>query len=243
MPSCHRKSYHRQEGVTLMDSALSLSTIFFVVGALALVVVTNLRWNKIRRELFPNGMPNGEETGGRANLVTVRAGLGAQLLARSLDLIRSASDPAARAGVEALKAASGAEGEKAIERVLAEAVESAEIHSVLLGKNDTYVYVVALPTRAEHAHLLRRNSPFAAGWLCHAELLRDAIRNGKGGANFAGMTSMLLFVSADGNEAKLQLSCCDATSMLIPATLAEGTPDRSPEVRTSNLEVDFRLAA
>lgn len=226
------------------DGMFTLGVVLLVAAVILVLVIRTLQWKKMRKVLFPNGMDGASGKGIVEGHILPWPGLGAQLMARSLGMLATDSSSAARAGTQALKKVQSLAGSgKAIEDVLQSAIETAEDKSTLLRAGDLYVYVVAIPNRHEHAHLLRRHPAFAAGWRQHAELLRSTISADKSGPGFAGMAALLLFVGSDGGESKLQLSCADANSVLIPMTLAEGLDSEAHGAALSNYAMDFKLAA
>jgi hypothetical protein len=217
--------------------------VVFLVGVVPVLAWARYRWAKLKPEIFPDQTKN--DTGTSANptgTLAARTERAARLITRARTLLEKEDAPEARIAAEALRKieASSAETAPAIETLMTKALETAEVGSLLLGSGGLYVYVVVIPNRHEHAHLLRRYAPFSGGWRCHAELVRASlIASGE----FSGLAALLLFLSPEGKESTLQLSCADANSILIPPTLVEGQDLKTAGVKTLDASVEFSLAA
>jgi hypothetical protein len=228
------------------SSELLIGLLVLLAGIGIVWLIAFLRWNKLGKELFPNGVGGYAGAQAAPKTIGIRSGLASRLIERSLHLLDGDASPTAATAARALRSVGAMPGTtKAMDDLIAKSLETAEVRSVLLGTGGLYTYMLVVPNRHDHSHLLRRHAPFSGGWRQHAEVLRKALSTAEEspGGQFKGMASLLLFLSPEGEESRLQISCADQTSMLIPLSLAEAEDAKVEGVKTSDLAMDFKLAA
>lgn len=241
-------SYSSEGGLGVETTSTDFSLvvtglIVFLAGIVPVALWARYRWGKMKHELFPEEIENQVVVGTTVGeALSVRGERASRLITQARIILEKEDWPQARAATQALRnvEASTSETGPAIDELMKKALETAEVGSLLLGSGGLYVYVVVIPNRHEHTHLLRRYAAFSSGWRCHAELIRASlIASGQ----FSGMAAILLFLSPEGKENTLQLSYADTNSILIPSTLVEAEDLRTPGVQTHNASVEFSLAA
>jgi hypothetical protein len=205
-----------------MNDILIYGILIMVVAILAVFFWTRFRWSKLKPELFPelleaehNAGPfteGGKQTERRwlMNIPAILAGV-----QRTLEKTRV---PEEQALVEALRKVEAAAPQlpAAVRSVVTASLESAELHSLLVNSQGLYAYIVAVPNRHEHPHLIRRYTPFATGWINHASLVKASLMSS---GEFSGLISYLFFLSPDDREGLLLLSYADASTELVPSRL------------------------
>ena len=219
-------------------------SVCIVLLAIAVVVFTaRKRWARIRILIEDaDGKSVPSSTSPDTQKFQMNPGLAASLVSRSEELLKLNSDPLSVSGAEAIRLIKGQPAAlKTMDDLMNAARTGADVKSALLFADGVFVYVVVIPRRHEHAHLLRRYPAFAGGWRKHAELLRESLD--RGSAPFHNLLCMLLFLSPDGGECRLQLSSIGKSSLLLPAPLAEENDAAQDGVVIRDLSVEFRLAA
>jgi hypothetical protein len=136
--------------------------------------------------------------------------------------------------------AAGQETALAIGSLIHESLNKAELASLLFGEGGTYVYVVVAPNRHDLAQLIGRYPQFSAGWRHHAEALRSSLM--AIGA-FRGITSLLFFLSPEGNESIARLGYAGPSSMLVPSALARSEDLSAGDVKALDASFEFTLGA
>jgi len=224
-------------------SAALTGLVVLIVGIFPVLIWARYRWVKLKVELFPDEVEKDSSvktTPGGA--LPARAGCALRLLTHARSLLDKEDSPEAKVAANALRKleTSSAQTAPAIEELIDQALETADVRSLLLGSGGLYVYVVVVPNRHEHSHLLRRYAPFSAGWRYHLEIARASVM---ASGQFFGLAAILLFLSPEGKENILQVSCVSPNSMLIPSTLVEGDDFKTMGVKTHDASLEFTLAA
>jgi hypothetical protein len=127
----------------------------------------------------------------------------------------------------------------AVRSVVVKAVESGELGSLLLGKGGLYAYVIAVPNRHEHPHLIRRYAPFLAGWAGHAELVRASLASG--GA-FSAVIAYLFFLSPDAKDGVLLVSYASPEMLLVPSRLLQASQSKSGDCKAVDAAMEFKMS-
>ncbi len=223
----------------ITDGDPTAAVVIFLLGVAGIVLWAILRWRKIGPELFPDSVQPDESPGVAQPVVGVQIHCASRLIERAAALLEEDDSPLARLGVDALrKFELSDEIAPAIDALMMKSRESASLESLMVRKDGSYAYVVAVPSRHEHAHLLRRYAPFAAGWRHHLELVRASLTaNG----TFMNMVAMLLFLNPEKKESVLQISCCDQGSVLIPSPLAERSDLNQAGLAVLDSSIEFNL--
>ncbi len=204
----------------------------------AVLIWARYRWVKLRPEFFPV-----DKTSGGVRQDALRAARVADsVVKRAKTVLEQESTPEATVAAGALRIFEGASNDAtaAFDALISKAHGSAEVGSLLLGSGGLYVYLVVVPDRHEHARLLRRYPFFASGWRQHAEMVRASLL---ASGDFVGMAAILVFLSPEGRDCVLQLSCITADSMLIPQTLIEAEDLTASGVKAHTASFEFSLAA
>jgi hypothetical protein len=165
-----------------------------------------------------------------------------RLLSRAEALFEQENTPETTAAATAIKqvVAAGQETALAIGSLIHESLNKAELASLLFGEGGTYVYVVVAPNRHDLAQLIGRYPQFSAGWRHHAEALRSSLM--AIGA-FRGITSLLFFLSPEGNESIARLGYAGPSSMLVPSALARSEDLSAGDVKALDASFEFTLGA
>jgi hypothetical protein len=227
-------------------SPFSFGIILLALGILGVTLWGFYRWSRLKPELFPNS-EQPDYTSGEASAIDKEAGM-AQLLDR-LPMILTGARRALEKGhsiEDRLPAAimRKLETETAgfvsvIKDVLARSLESAEMHSVLMRQANLFVYIVAIPGRHEHPHLIRRYPAFSEGWGAHANLLRAGLTRG---SEFHSLISFLFFLNPDGRGGALYVSYEDAEITLLPSGLIRETERKNQNAKTLDSRYEFSLS-
>lgn len=223
---------------------LLIPVLFFAACVLLVTAVAWLRWRQLKPQLFPpTGRARGDEEGdaGGRRGAALRPQNVPRLLGELRGVLEKEKTPEAQTLLEAARGLeSGApEFPAAVHSVLVRAVESGELSSLLVARQGAYAYIVAVPNRHEHPHLLRRYAPFAAGWAEHARLVRDSLMSG---GEFTVMLAYLFFLSPDAKEGILLASCVSPKMMLVPSRLSQGTGPKGGVCKTLDAALEFKLA-
>jgi hypothetical protein len=229
--------YHLPE--LLDDYPIIVAVLFLALGLIPAFVWVRNRWLKLKPELFPDA---GKSVADNASQHAQIAGPErvTAILARAKAMLEKEKQPEAQTGVAVLAKLQGLSGESAmaIHTLLAHALDTADLSSLLLGRGGLYAFVVVVPNRHEHAHLLRRYPAFSAGWRYHAEVVRASLI---ASGDFSGLAAILFFLSPEGGESTLLVSCADRNRMLLPAALAQGEDRKAANVATYDGSVNFSL--
>ena len=131
-------------------------------------------------------------------------------------------------------------GAGALSTLIAQALASADIASLLVRSGDTYCYFLAVPNRFENAATLRRHPAFSSGWCAHLAALRDKVG---AGAPHSTLIAFAFFLDPDGGESLLQLSFVEKAQMRVPTSMLDARAARTEEVEPLDLSMEFKLAA
>ena len=225
------------------DDIVVYEIAVFLLGILAVVVLAVRKWKKLGPELFPTtGTVDETATVDPQKTQAARGEFAARLVARAREILEKEGTAPSLAAVEALrKLEASAETPVAVDALMTKALETAGVESLLVRSGGFYAYLVAIPNRHEHAHLLRRYAAFSGGWRRHFELVRGSLIASSG--DFSAMAAIVFFLNPERKESTLQVSCCNANLMLIPATLAEGADLTAPGVTVLDTSMEFSSAA
>lgn len=224
----------------LFDLVLALSLLS--IGVVPVVLWARHRWKKLGPEIFP-ALDKDHTNHARNNPSATRVQSAARLITRVRALLDQETAAEARSGAELLKKieASSAEAAPLIDNLIASALETADVSSLLLATgNGQFLYAVAIPNRHEHPHLLRRYEAFSSGWRRHAEQMRASLT---ASGEFSILTAVLLFLSPEGRESALRISCVGPDSILVPPTLMDAHDVKAAAVKPFDASLEFSLAA
>ena len=232
-----------------MDTESSLISWLLLFSALGVAIVAawaNFRWSKLKPELFPPAEQAGQaEEEAAAMPRGASSDLWLQNVPGILNGVQRALErektPEAQTLLEATRRLGAAAPElpAAVRSVVVKAVESGELGSLLLGKGGLYAYVVAVPNRHEHPHLIRRYAPFAAGWAGHAELVRASLASS--GA-FSAVVAYLFFLSPDAKDGVLLVSYASPEMLLVPGRLLQGPQSKGGDCKAVDAEMEFKMS-
>jgi hypothetical protein len=204
------------------------------------------RWSRLRPELFPAPVaPRGPEAGheaAHAAAARFAPGRAARVLADARGALERAGGPEAEAVLSAVRRLDPLAAQLAgvVHEVVARSLETAEVQSVLVAERGTYAYVVVVPNRHEHDHLLRRHASFAAGWRDHLEGVRASLL---AGGEFSALAVFLFFLEPGAGESVLLVSYADAGRVVLPGALAHEADTGDPAVAILDASVEFTLSA
>lgn len=202
------------------------------------------RWTSLRAQLLPP-----QSTDDAAQAASTSAGRRsvrerfANLVRTSRALLANAGHPETELGASILcklEEDAPTEAFAAMDNAVKEAIESAEIRSVLVKADDACVYFIVLPNRPEHLRLLNRNATFSGGWLHHVNTLRASLTENGAVPN---IVILLCSVNPATLNATLQVTCADASTVMMPSSLAGGKDLTAPGVKAFDGGADFNLAA
>jgi hypothetical protein len=204
------------------------------------------RWSKLQPELFP---PTDEATQDEEEAATRHKGASSDLWLKNVSgllagvgrALEREKTPEAQTLLEATRKLEAAAPElpAAVRSVVIKAAESGELGSLLLGKDGLYAYVVAVPNRHEHPHLIRRYAPFSAGWAGHAELVRDSLASS---GDFSAMLAYLFFLSPDATDGVLLVSYASPEMLLVPSRLLQGSQSKSGNCKAVDAAIEFKMS-
>lgn len=225
------------------DGDISAVDMFWLIVAILLLhaIYLAVRWRWLGKQLFSED----KAAAGKPVDEAARE-IDAELLHRVFrnagQAIAAEAAPASATLLAAWKKAEGGLRKlaEAAEPVVRHALESAQLDSVLVSGGDDYLYVVAVPSRHEHAHLLRRHAAMKAGWPAHLNEVRSALAAGH---PFSSLLGFLLFFSPDSRSGVLLLSWADATRGIVPAGLATRKELSEPNVLETDVRLEFAIAS
>jgi hypothetical protein len=204
------------------------------------------RWGRVRPRLRFDETAGEEGKGGSASSASVARSTIRERFVNlgraSLALLRNAGCAEADAGASAVRILEGAPLEvfSAMDAAVEDAIESAEVRSVMIEADSACVYFAVLPNRPEHLRLLNRNSTFAGGWLQHVNAVRASLMASTGISN---IVFLLCAVNPLTLNSTLHVTCANAHNILIPSSLADRDDLAIPGVKGFDGRVDFNLAA
>lgn len=221
--------------------------LLFSTLAVSLVAVwARFRWSRLKPELFPPTDQAGQdEEEATANHRGASSDLWLQNVPGILTGVQRALErektPEAQTLHEATRKLEAAVPElpAAIRSVVVKAIESGELGSLLLGKHGLYAYIVAVPNRHEHSHLIRRYAPFSAGWAEHVELVRASLTSS---GDFSAMLAYLFFLSPDAKDGVLLMSYASPEMLLVPSRLLQGSQSKSSDCKTVDAAMEFKMS-
>jgi hypothetical protein len=219
--------------------------LFSALGVALVVAWATFRWSKLKPALFPR--PTQAEQDDDESSARHSDGLSTWLknvpgiLDRVPRALENEKTPEALTLLEASRKMKAAAPELpvAAQSVIIKALESGELSSLLLGKQGLYAYIVAVPNRHEHPHLIRRYAPFSAGWAEHADLVKASLMSS--GA-FSTLLSYLFFLSPDANEGILLMSYADRETTLIPSRLLQGSQLKAEAYKGVDAAMEFKMS-
>lgn len=216
------------------------------LGAGLVVVWARWRWSKLKPELFPEeggegldeeeSAPKGGGLGSASWLQNVPG-----LLAGVRHALERERTPEAQTLLEAARRVEAAAPElpAAVRSLISRAVESGELSSLLVGRQGLYAYVVAVPNRHEHPHLLRRYAPFSAGWAEHADVVRASLASS---GDFSAVLAYLFFLSPDAKDGLLLVSYASAETLLVPSRLLQGSRWKGGACKAVDAALEFKMS-
>jgi hypothetical protein len=229
------------------ESYLGIWLLLFSTFGVSLVAAwASFRWSRLKPELFP---PTDEAAQDEEEAVTKRRRASSDqwlqnvpgLLAGVRRALEGEQTLEAQTLLDATRKVEAAAPELpvAVRSVVIKAVESGELGSLLLGQDGLYTYIVAVPNRHEHPHLIRRYAPFSAGWASHAELVRDSLASS---GDFSAMLTYLFFLSPDAKDGVLLVSYASPEMLLVPSRLLQGSQSKSGSCKAVDAAMEFKMS-
>jgi hypothetical protein len=228
-----------------MDDPLIFGLLLLAVGILIVAIWARLRWTKLKPALFPqqdeteqaennsaagNGGPNSRQWFKDVPAILVGA---RRMLERE-------QIPEAQQPVDALrKLEATPQLAAAVQSVITKSLESAELHSLLVRLQGVYAYIVVVPNRHEHPHLIRRYAPFSAGWTNHADLVKAWLISS---GDFSALISYLFFLSPDAKEGVLLVSYADADTEFVPGRLTQEAELKRANAKIVDASLEFKMS-
>ncbi|HVG19624.1 MAG TPA: hypothetical protein VNI02_11265 [Blastocatellia bacterium] len=230
-----------------MDATFGIFILLFtVLGVGTAAAWAHFRWSKLKPLLFPLTDETDQYGGEFAAEVNSRGQPlwlknVPQLLSGVHRMLEKEEGPEVQAVLEASRKlqTDAPELAVAIQSVIVKAVESGELKSLLVGKQDLYAYIVVIPNRHEHPHLIRRYAPFSAGWAGHADLVRASLISSNA---FSAMLGYLFFLSPDAKEGILLMSYADPNIMLVPSSLLQGSQLKGVTCKAMDAAMEFNMS-
>lgn len=221
--------------------------LFSTLGVAAVAVWASISWSKLKTELFPpiDEAAQDEEEEAAGKHKGASSDLWLQNVPGLLTGVRRALEREKTAEAQTLLEATreleavAPELPAAVRSVVVKAVESGELGSLLLGKGGLYAYVVAVPNRHEHPHLISRYSPFSAGWVGHAELVRDSLASS---GDFSAMLAYLFFLSPDAKDGIILVSYASPEMLLAPTRLLPGSQSKNGNCKAIDAAMEFKMS-
>jgi len=220
--------------------------VMMALGVVPVGLWARYRWSRLRPELFPAPVarPSWDADHDAARVAAARfaPGRAARVLADIRGALERAGGPEAEAIVAAARTLDPLTAQLAgvVHDVTARALETAEVQSALVAERGTYAYVVVVPNRHEHDHLLRRHARFAAGWRDHLEGVRASLL---AGGEFTALTAFLFFLEPVAGESVVLVSFADPGRVVVPGALAHDADTGNPAVAILDASVEFTLSA
>jgi hypothetical protein len=217
--------------------------------SLVLVIVwARIRWKRLKAELFPAPGLSEEEEDGALPAIRGSAELEPwlkdvpRLLGGVQRALEKEKSPEAQTLLEAARRLETAAPElpAAAQSVIMQALDTGELKSLLLSKQGLHAYVVAIPNRHEHSHLIRRYAPFSAGWGEHADLVRTSLA---ASGDFSALVGYLFFLSPDAKEGILLASYADPDTLLVPSSLFQGSQPKGGACKAVDASMEFKMSA
>jgi|SRR5262245_40721193 len=225
--------------------SIVITILILAAGLVPVVLWARWRWKKLKPDLFSEAelKADGPEQQ-NAGTATAPPSLEAvtRLLTRAESILEGENLPETTIAAEAIHrlACAASQIAPAIGAVIQESLEKAELTSLLLGDDGLYSYIVVVPNRHDHAHLIGRYVPFSAGWRLHATSLRESL---KSSGAFRGLTALLFFLSADRKECIARIAWAGPDCILIPSALAQSGDLSVTGVKVLDSSFEFSLAA
>lgn len=222
---------------------LAVVLLAFVGGIAIVVIWARHRWSKLKPELFPveeTSSAEDRQFSAPSRSLGVGTDTVTSLLARAISVLQEQKTPEAVVAVSAIQklVASIRELTTQIYSLMGKALDTAEIQSLVIGDGRTYAYVVVVPNRHEHPHMLGRYTPFLAGWRQHLCGIRASLA---ASGEFANLTCLLLFLSPSGKDSAFLVSHATTDLTLIPAVLLQRGDLKLADVRTLDAFMEFDL--
>jgi len=227
---------------TIWGLLLLLPTLF---GILGVGIWTRYRWLRLKPVLFPelvapqepdsSVVDETEKKRERFNVPAILHGLQGVL----------EKDPTPQAQL-LLKAAHTLEASiptpklsEAVQSLLTKSTETAAVQSGLIRAGASYAYIVVVPNRHEHPHLIRRYECFAGGWSQHAKLVKASlIASGP----FDSLIGYLFFINPDAKEGVLLVSYANGRTLIVPSTLIQEEEIKLDELSPSSAALEFKIS-
>jgi len=232
-----------------MEEAFSLGITLLLLLGIAIATVNAwayYRWSKLKPVLFPlSDENNQQEAGSPASDINPEQHLWLKdvpsILGRVQHVLEREKTLETQALLKALRKLETAAPElpAIAQSVITKTLKSAELHSLLVGAQGIYAYIVVIPNRHEHPHLIRRYAPFASGWGEHAEMVKASLMSS--GACSA-LISYLFFLSPDAKEGLLLVSYSDRDISLVPSNLLQGAELKRASSRAVDAALEFRMS-
>lgn len=224
---------------------IALVIILMVVGFLAVAVYLSIRWDRLKTELFPQFdivalnneiSPKNESLQNRRWLKDIQLIIaGAN---RAVEREKSSEIQVQTESFQKIESI-GAKFAEAVRSVITKSLETAELHTLLVNIQGLYVYVVVIPNRHEYPHLIRRYSPFSAGWVYHINLIKNSLAHNGDALTLIGY---LFFLSPDFKEGIVLVSYADAQTDFVPGTLVYDAELELPNVKIWNASLEFSMS-
>jgi hypothetical protein len=219
-------------------------SLIWLLSILLTIYITHNNWKELKPQLFPlqstdsaDAMSVGASEPGLA--------IDAPRLIKLLEQVRSLLDSQGivdiALGAAALRKLEAGDGPAIVASLIKASMDTAEVHSQLFSFGEVYGYIVVVPNRHEHSHMLRRYESFSAGWRAHLERVRASLM---ASGEFSALFSILIFLSPErGKESLLLLSYADPGQMLLPAVLLQGEDLKAAGVKTLNVSLEINLSS
>ena len=223
----------------------ALIILLLIIGFVLVAIYLNIRWNRLKPELFPQLdvisiddkiSPAAESVQNRRwlnDIQSILLGVHRAIEREKSTEIRVQAEPFQKFEAIAPKFA------EAVRSVIVKSLDSAELHTLLVKIQDLYAYIVVVPNRHEYPHLIRRYSPFSAGWTYHINLIKNSLAHN---GDTPILVGYLFFLSPDSKEGIVLVSYADAHTELVPSMLVYNAELELPNVKIWNASLEFSMS-
>lgn len=220
--------------------------IILAVGVALLIVWAMTVWRRLKPTLFPSSEQREETTGAQTNskhlgrnewverVASVIAQAGNALAADKAPIAQDAAELVQKIETDVHGLLS------AVKRTIQKTLDSAQLHSVLVRSNGMMAYVLAVPGRHEHYHLIRRYPAFSKGWVSHFELMRTSLMSNP---DFSALICLIFFFSPEQRDGILLISYADRVNVLHPRELMSETELLACPAESAGAHVEFKMSA
>lgn len=220
--------------------------LLLAIGVLPVTFWALFRWSRLKPQLFPQlDVSTQDEFSSPAK----NGGLGGiqwlkdipAILVGARHVLEREQIPETQAPVEAMRKLEATAPQLAIamQSVITKSLRSAELHSLLVGVHGLYAYIVVVPNRHEHPHLIRRYASFSGGWTQHANLVKASLM---ASGNFSALIGYLFFLNPNAKEGVLLVSYADASTELIPSGLMHGSELKLASAKSVDASFEFKMS-